>query len=90
MEKTTYGFDKGRNFPLMGIHTFATSQDGQLRHFIDDKLRATVPPEGWSDYCKEYPDAKDIVDSLTLRPSVEATAAIPAPSPDFGEGNGGA
>jgi hypothetical protein len=73
MEKTTYGFDKGRNYPLMGIHTFSSTSDGQLQHEIDGKIRATVPPEGWADYCKEYPDAQDIVDSMKIRPS-----AIPA------------
>lgn len=34
-------------------------------------MRATVPPEGWTDYCQQYPDAQEVVDSLTIKPLSE-------------------
>lgn len=70
--KTVYGFDKSGGLPLLALHTFEVSADKQLVHLIDGNLRATVPPEGWPDYCKQYPDAQDIVDGLTIK-----TAPLP-------------
>lgn len=59
--------------PIVVEHTFDRSRDGQLLHFIDGYLRATVPPEGWADYCKDYPEAQNIVDSLTVIPKASET-----------------
>ncbi len=78
--KTVYGFDKSGAIPFVAIHTFETSNDGQLLHLIDGRLRATIPPEGWQKYCEEYPEAQDIVDTLTIK--------NPAPSGDVPESGG--
>lgn len=72
--KTLPGFDTVGNRPLMVMHTFSISPDGQLQHFTDGTLRATVPPEGWADYCRQYPDAQDIVDELTKPTEVKPAA----------------
>lgn len=68
MDKVTYGFDKSGNVPFIAIHTFRSNSRGELEHLIDGNLRATVPPEGWEDYCREYPDAQSVVDSMTFKP----------------------
>lgn len=74
MQKTVPGFDYSAGLPMMAIHTFAKGRDGQLEHSIDGKLRAQVPPEGWADYCREYPEAQDIVDAMTIKPTTEGGA----------------
>jgi hypothetical protein len=66
MEKTEIGFDKTNTFPIMVKHHIVPAADGQLEHRMDDKLRATVPPESWADYCKEWPVCRDVVDSMRL------------------------
>ncbi len=71
MQKTVPGFDRTGSMPMMTIHTFAKGKDGQLEHHIDGRLRAQVPPEGWADYCREYPEAQDIVDAMTIKPTTE-------------------
>jgi hypothetical protein len=73
--KTVYGFDKSGGVPLLALHTFETSSDGQLIHLIDGNVRAIVPPEGWADYVQEWPEAQDIVDALRRVPN-----AVAAPS----------
>lgn len=78
MQKTTYGFDQSAGVPMMAIHTFETSPAGELVHLIDGKLRATVPPEGWSDYAKSWPDAVDVIDALRIVPAAPAAPATPA------------
>ena len=65
--KTVYGFDKSGGLPVIALHTFEVSRDGQLVHLIDGNLRATVPPEGWDDYAKMWPEAQDIIDGLTIK-----------------------
>lgn len=70
MEKTEIGFDKTNTFPIMVKHTVRPAADGQLEHWMDDKLRATVPPESWDAYCKEWPVCREVADSmLTRKPS---------------------
>lgn len=69
--KTVPGFTMLSGRPVMVLHTFYATADGQLAHETDGTLRATVPPEGWADYCQQYPDAQDIVDSLTIKPLSE-------------------
>ncbi|HLO62908.1 MAG TPA: hypothetical protein VK165_08075 [Azonexus sp.] len=73
--KTVPGFERlaGRP-PLVVWHTFEVTPDGQLAHLIDGVPRATVPPEGWADYCTTYPDAQDIVDELTKPTEVKPAA----------------
>lgn len=69
--KTVYGFDKSGGLPVLALHTFEAARDGQILHFIDGNLRATVPPEGWADYAKEWPEAQEIIDGLTLKPLLQ-------------------
>jgi hypothetical protein len=45
-------------------HHFSATPDGQLQHAIDGHVRATVPPEGWADYVKAWPDAQKLVSQL--------------------------
>lgn len=66
--KTVPGFTMLSGRPVMVLHSFYATADGQLAHETDGTLRATVPPEGWADYCQQYPDAQDVVDSLTIKP----------------------
>ncbi len=66
MEKTEIGFDKTNTFPIMVKHFVRPAEDGQLEHWMDDKLRAIVPPESWDAYCKEWPVCRDVVDSMRL------------------------
>jgi len=75
MEKTEIGFDKTNTFPIMVKNMFRPSTDGQLEHWMDDKLRATVPPESWDAYCKEWPAAREVCDSLLL-PRTETPSAV--------------
>lgn len=67
MEKTEIGFDKTNTFPIMVKHTVRPAADGQLEHWMDDKLRATVPPESWDAYCKEWPVCREVADSMLER-----------------------
>lgn len=75
MEKTEIGFDKTNTFPIMVKHTVRPAADGQLEHYMDDKLRAVVPPESWDAYCKEWPVCREVVDSMLLPkgPSLDDT-----------------
>lgn len=59
----------------MCMHTFQATEDGQLAHYTDGALRATVPPEGWADFVALWPDAQTIVDQL------RTPAAAPAEAP---------
>lgn len=78
--KTVPGFDTVAGRPLMVMHTFCVSLDGQLQHFTDNNLRATVPPEGWADYCAAYPEAQDIVDELTKPTEIKPAPVEAGPS----------
>lgn len=75
MEKIEIGFDKTNTFPIMVKHTVRAAADGQLEHYMDDKLRATVPPESWDAYCKEWPVCREVCDSMLLpkAPSLDDT-----------------
>ena len=76
--KTVYGFDQQRP-PMWCEHTFAASVDGQLCHFMDGTLRATVPPEGWDDYAATWPDCESVVNSMR-GPRHEKTPQTPDPA----------
>lgn len=75
MEKVEIGFDKTNTFPIMVKHTVRPAADGQLEHWMDDKLRAIVPPESWDAYCKEWPVCRDVVDSMRL-PREQSPSAV--------------
>lgn len=72
--KTVPGFDRVGGRAIMCMHTFSVARDGQLQHEIDGVLRATVPPEGWLDYCITYPEAQVIVDELTKPVEIKPAA----------------
>lgn len=61
-------------------HVFGATPDGQLAHYTDSALRCVVPPEGWEDYCRMWPDAQAVVDQLRKRPAAAAPAEEPAPA----------
>ena len=75
MEKTEIGFDKTNTFPIMVKHFVRPAADGQLEHWMDDKLRAIVPPESWDAYCKEWPVCREVADSMLL-PRTESPSAV--------------
>ena len=58
----------------MSPHRFEATRHGQLAHYTDDQLRATVPPEGWDDYLAAWPEAQPIVDRLR-KPAAAAHSA---------------
>lgn len=72
--KTVPGFERNVDVPRLCYHTFEASEKGELLHLIDNQLRATIPPEGWAEYVKEWPEAGDIVDALRIVPA----APLPA------------
>lgn len=43
---------------------FRAEPDGQLGHYLDGNLWATVPPEGWDDYARAWPACASLVDQL--------------------------
>lgn len=75
MQIRVMGFDKSGGLPILADHLFTTSDDGQLVHIVDGRLRATVPPEGWADYLREWPEAGGVVDSLRIVPAAVVQVA---------------
>jgi hypothetical protein len=74
-------FDHTNHPPLIVHSDFFKGDDGQLHHFIDDKLRAIIPPEGWEQYAKDWPEAQKAIDQLNTRQEFkEATEAMLAAS----------
>lgn len=69
-------------------HRFTVTTDGQLAHYSDDQLRAVVPPEGWQDYLKQWPEAQALVDGLTTAP--KSTAAVVGIGIEWEQGLGNA
>lgn len=71
-------------------HRFSASADGQLEHYTGESLRAVVPPEGWADYVKLWPEAQAIVDQLTIAPAKKkkgaATGSEAPPAAQAGSG----
>jgi hypothetical protein len=66
-------------FPLnLANHRFSANEKGELTHFVEGELRATIPPEGWDDYVKYWPASIDVV--RQLRAKASADAAIRAQS----------
>jgi len=62
-EIKTIAADAG--YPLaLAHHTFRVGPQGELQHFISDELRATVPPEGWEEYARTWPQVRELVDEL--------------------------
>lgn len=61
-------FDKSSRLPYWVESEFDGSADGQLLHLVDGKLRATIPPEGWDDYVKTWPEALPVVEQLRTGP----------------------
>lgn len=63
LDVTTIAANPG--FPLsLAQHRFHGNEKGELEHFVEGDLRATVPPEGWDDYVKYWPSAVDVVRQL--------------------------
>jgi hypothetical protein len=60
-------FDHTNHPPIIVHSDYYKGNDGQLHHFIDDKLRAIVPPEGWAQYAKDWPEAQKAIDQLATR-----------------------
>lgn len=62
------------------MHRFDATEDGQLAHYTDEALRATVPPEGWDDYARAWPAAQPVIDQLRAAARSRAPEA-PAEAP---------
>ena len=63
LDIVTVGLEAG-NPPRIANMRYSATADGQLAHYIDDTLRAIVPPEGWEAYCQSWPDAQALIDNL--------------------------
>ena len=57
------------NLPIMATHDFI-AKDGDLQHFVNGVLRATVPSEGQDDYVSQWPDAADVVSAMRIMADV--------------------
>jgi len=74
LDVETIGANPG--WPLnLAKHRYSASSDGQLQHFIDGELRATVPPEGWDDYVQHWPEALRVVKQLRVQHVADQAAA---------------
>lgn len=74
LDTTTIAANPG--FPLvLANHRFTASDRGELLHFVESDLRATVPPEGWDDYVKYWPAAIDVVRQLRAAHLVQQAQA---------------
>ncbi len=74
LDTTAIGANPG--FPLvLAQHRYSASEKGELLHYIDEQLRATVPPEGWDDYVKYWPQSIDVVRQLRAKAMVDQAAA---------------
>jgi hypothetical protein len=63
----------------MEPHRFEASPRGELLHFTNEQLRATVPPEGMEEYCRLWPMAEDLCRQLVRSArDAKATAAAAA------------
>lgn len=63
-------------FPLnLANHRFSASEKGELTHYVEGDLRATVPPEGWDDYVKYWPSSIDVVRQLRAKRASDQAAA---------------
>jgi hypothetical protein len=63
-------------FPItLANHRFTSNDKGELVHFVETELRATVPPEGWDDYVKYWPSAIDVVRQLRAAHTAKQNAA---------------
>lgn len=74
--KVAYTFDRQAVpgvVPMMCVSEFTATDDGQLEHKTDGRVRAIVPPEGWDAYVAHWPDAAEIVGELRGRPEVKQT-----------------
>lgn len=73
-------FDRSARLPYWVESEFDGSSDGQLLHIVDGKLRATIPPEGWDDYLKTWPEAQGVVDQLRApkQPTQDLQEAVQA------------
>jgi hypothetical protein len=62
--------------PVLLCHTvFDVNAAGELVHYSDGKLRATVPPEGWDDYARAWPGCAELVAELRAVQPIEGDAA---------------
>jgi len=74
-------FDHTNRPPLIVHSEYHKGPDGQLHHYVDDKLRAIIPPEGWTQYAKDWPEAQIAIDQLKTRQAfTEATQTMLAQS----------
>lgn len=54
-------------------HQYDAMPDGQLLHSMDGVQCALVPPEGFDEYVRTWPDCKPVVDTLR---GAERSAAV--------------
>jgi MinD superfamily P-loop ATPase len=74
MDVQTIGANPG--FPLnLANHRFSANNKGELVHYVEGEIRATVPPEGWDDYVKYWPSAIDVVKQLRTQAATNAASA---------------
>lgn len=69
--------------PQLATHRFS-DEGGQIAHYIDGRLRALVPPEGFDDYARLWPDCAELV--VAMRPPAPVLPP-PVPDPDAAPGS---
>jgi hypothetical protein len=50
--------------PELALHEFRPGADGTLEHWMDGRLRATVPPEGLQGYADHWPQCAELAAML--------------------------
>lgn len=87
-EVIEYTFDRLPNaamgVPRMCVSRFVAADDGRMEHYTDDRLRATVPPEGFDAYAAAWPACAPIVAELRGRPAAVQTVFIGVDAIDKG------
>lgn len=67
--------------PQLALHEFRPTDDGGIEHYIDGKLRASVPADALAEYARIWPDCADLAGELR-RPASRSSPAIDADPAD--------
>lgn len=70
---------------ILARHEFTAGAHGQLEHYTDGVLRATVPPEGWQDYARDWPQAEPLMAAMRTPTASQDASAAPSEGPEAGQ-----
>lgn len=66
MEHREITFDKTARPPVLAESVFTANPDGSIRHTVDGRVRADIPPEGWEAYGEDWPAIIEFAAALTI------------------------